>query len=235
MRKPIIIISVLIVILAAVFGGAISDRIFGYRVLDRYFPRSSSSIISEKKVVLNEESVVIDVVNNVSPSVVTISAIAPAQRSLEFSPFFGFNLHNQTPQQQDIGTGFIVDKDGLIVTNKHVVSDNLTYKVITKDNKEYDVKKIYRDPANDLAVLKIDASGLTPVELGDSGNLQVGQFVVAIGTALGEFRNTVTTGVISGLGRGITAGNPYEGYVERLDNIIQTDAAINPGNSAALC
>jgi len=72
---------------------------------------------------------------------------------------------------------------------------------------------------------------LKPVELGDSSKLQVGQFVIAIGTALGEFRNTVTTGVISGLGRGINAGSEFRGFVEELDNVIQTDAAINPGNS----
>jgi len=82
-----------------------------------------------------------------------------------------------------------------------------------------------------VILIKIDAQGLTPVELGVSDNLKVGQFVIAIGTALGEFRHTVTTGVISGLGRGITAGTSFEGYVERLDDVIQTDAAINPGNS----
>jgi len=120
----------------------------------------------------------------------------------------------------------------MIVTNKHVVADTQAkYRVITKDDKTYQVEKIYRDPVNDLAILKINASGLKPVEMGDSSKLKVGQFVIAIGTALGEFRNTVTTGVISGLGRGITAGSPFEGYVERLDNVIQTDAAINPGNS----
>ena len=138
---------------------------------------------------------------------------------------------------QDIGSGFVVSKDGLIVTNKHVVADtSLTYKVATSDGKTFDVKEISRDPNNDIAIIKIDpttGSGqvLKPVELGDSSNLQVGQFVIAIGTALGEFRNTVTTGVVSGLGRGISAGDQFQGYVERLDNVIQTDAAINPGNS----
>jgi S1-C subfamily serine protease len=82
-----------------------------------------------------------------------------------------------------------------------------------------------------LAILKIDANSLKPVEFGDSSKIDVGQLAIAIGTALGEFRNTVTVGVISGIGRGITAGNPFEGYVERLDDVIQTDAAINPGNS----
>ncbi|HSX40650.1 MAG TPA: trypsin-like peptidase domain-containing protein, partial [Candidatus Saccharimonadales bacterium] len=106
----------------------------------------------------------------------------------------------------------------------------------TSDEKTYTVQKIYRDPLNDIAILKIDPAEnagktLQPVAMGDSSHLQVGQFVIAIGTALGEFRNTVTTGVISGLGRGITAGDEFAGFAERLDNVIQTDAAINPGNS----
>lgn len=122
----------------------------------------------------------------------------------------------------------------MIVTNKHVVSDTeANYKVITKDNKELTVEKIYRDPAIDLAIIKVNPSGvdLKPIELGDSTKLKVGQFVIAIGTALGEFRNTVTTGVISGLGRGIVAGDIFGGSSEKLEDVIQTDAAINPGNS----
>lgn len=184
-------------------------------------------------VLLREESVVIDVAEEVSPSVVTVAIKTPEQQVLEFDPFGGgFRQRTQGGVEQDIGSGFIVSADGLIVTNKHVVSNTGgSYKVVTQDDKEYEVKEISRDPANDIAVLKIDAEGLTPVELGDSSVLKVGQFAMAIGTALGEFRHTVTTGVISGLGRGITAGSVYEGYVERLDNVIQTDAAINPGNS----
>ena len=194
-------------------------------------------IIENKQIqterVVNEESVVIDVVDKVSLSVVTVSAQTPKRRILQFNPFGGgLTPGQQGGEPQDIGTGFIVSEDGLIVTNKHVVSlSGATYKVITKDNKEYDVKQINKDRVNDIAILKIDATGLKPVELGDSTNLKVGQFVVAIGTALGEFRNTVTTGVISGLGRGINAGSVFEGSVERLDDVIQTDAAINPGNS----
>lgn len=186
----------------------------------------------ETQRIVEEESAVIDVVEKVSPSVVTVSVNRPTRSILEIGPFGLTPREQKGDNQRDIGTGFIVSAGGLIVTNKHVVSlPDATYKVITKDNKEYDVKEINRDPANDIAILKIDASGLTPVELGDSANLKVGQFVVAIGTALGEFRNTVTTGVISGLGRGINAGSVFEGFVERLDNVIQTDAAINPGNS----
>ena len=238
-KKIFVGIAIGIVVIVSLLGGAISDRLFGYRLLDRFFPRLGSNFpqtISQK--VLTEESVVIDVVDKVGPSVVTINIEKEQQTSplnIEFGPF-GFSFP-QTPQQpqkveQNIGTGFIIGSDGLIATNKHVVSDTqATYKVITKDDKTYEVQKIFRDPANDLAILKIEANGLKPVEMGDSDKLKVGQFVIAIGTALGEFKNTVTTGVISGLGRGITAGSVFEGYAERLDNVIQTDAAINPGNS----
>ena len=222
-------------LLIAATGGAIVDRLIGIKSLDPLFPRESKTSLEQK--VVNEERVVTDVAEKGSPSAVTVSIQTPQRRVLEFNPFGGFRSSIQGGTPQDIGTGFIVSGDGLIVTNKHVVSvEGATYKVITQDGKEYEAKSISRDPANDIAVVKIDPStgsgqALTPVELGDSGNLKVGQFVVAIGTALGEFRHTVTTGVISGLGRGITAGNPLEGFVEKLDDIIQTDAAINPGNS----
>lgn len=229
-RKTFLTIGIIFFFLAALLGGAISDRIFGLRPLDKFFPRKGN--ITQINKLLTEESVVIDVAENVSPSVVTVSMQTPPQRILQFNPFSGFTSRIQGGTPQDIGSGFIVSKDGLVVTNKHVVSDiTAKYKIITKDDKEYEVKTISRDPANDIAILKIEAVDLKPVELGDSTNLKVGQFVIAIGTALGEFRHTVTTGVISGLGRGITAGSPYEGYAEKLDDIIQTDAAINPGNS----
>ena len=185
--------------------------------------------------IVSEESVTIDVVKKVGPSVVTVVEEGQPQ---SLSPFSIFGLPSQTqPQAQSIGSGFIVSSDGYIVTSKHVVADTgVSYQVITADDKKYTVQQISRDPLNDIAILKINPSenageNLKAVTLGDSSKLQVGQFVVAIGTALGEFRNTVTTGVISGLGRGITAGDQFQGLVERLDNVIQTDAAINPGNS----
>ena len=228
-------LSLSLIILVSALGGALADRLFEIKPLDYFTKRSEigfrvGSTLEQR--VLTEESVVTDVVNKVSPSVVTVSIETQRRRILEFSPFGGFRSRIEGGQPQDIGTGFVVSADGLVVTNKHVVANSeANYKVITSDNKEYEVKKISRDPSNDLAVLKIDAVGLKPVELGDSNNLKVGQFVIAIGTALGEFRSTVTTGVISGLGRGIIAGSAFEGFVERLDDVIQTDAAINPGNS----
>jgi len=205
-------------------------------------PSSGSEVVtpSEKVKVVQEESVITDAVDKVSPSVVTISMVRTRSLGQIFNtdPFNPFNVF-VTPQQpqtqnttQDIGTGFVISQDGIIITNKHVVSDTESkYKIVMKDNKTYDAAKIYRDPSSDLAIIKIDANNLTPVTLGDSSKLKVGQMAIAIGTALGEFRNTVTVGVISGLGRGITAGSPIEGSTEQLDNVIQTDAAINPGNS----
>jgi serine protease Do len=228
-KKFLLGVAIGIVILAAITGGAVADRLFGFRPLDKFIPNRAVDI-SQK--ILKEDSVVIDVVKKVSPSVVTVQVQTQARRVLQFNPFGGFSQRIEGGSPQDIGSGFVVSADGLIITNKHVVADTEAgYKVITSDNKEYDVVQISKDPSNDIAVIKIDAKDLKPVEFGDSKELQVGQFVIAIGTALGEFRNTVTTGVVSGLGRGITAGNPYEGYIEQLDNVIQTDAAINPGNS----
>lgn len=194
---------------------------------------------NEKVRVVTEESITVDTVKKTAPSVVTVAEIV-SESSDRNSFFFGIpndSDQEEPPQPQDIGSGFLIGSDGLIVTNKHVVSDTQgKFQIITNNEKKYDVLKIYRDPLNDIALLQIDPkqnSGdtLSPLELGDSSALQAGQYVIAIGTSLGQFRNSVTTGIISGLGRGITAGSPYEGSVERLDNIIQTDAAINPGNS----
>lgn len=241
MRKLILLVAVLLIILGL---ASVAQK---YSPLLRQYVNNSSTqnIGGEKVKIVTEESITIDIVKKSGPSVVTVSEQAAPQSSsnspFDFGPFFGFSYPGPQAQQpnepQSIGSGFIISKEGMIVTNKHVVSDTQgKYQIITSDDKKYDVKKIYRDPLNDVALLQIDPAQnpdkqLTPIILGDSSNLQVGQYVIAIGTALGEFRNTVTTGVISGLGRGISAGSPYEGSVERLDNVIQTDAAINPGNS----
>ena len=183
-----------------------------------------------------ENSVIISVVKKTLPGVVTIgvkSATPTPPQVNPFNPFSFFQIRpSQSTVEQNIASGFIVSPDGMIITNKHAVSDStVTYEVITSNDQKYAVTNIYRDPLNDIAVLKINANNLTPLPLGDSSNLVLGQMVIAIGTPLGEFRNTVTHGIISGLGRGIQAGSPFQGEVEQLNNIIQTDAAINPGNS----
>ncbi|MBI1863233.1 trypsin-like peptidase domain-containing protein [Candidatus Microgenomates bacterium] len=202
------------------------------------FPQLGSKT-SEKQTILSEESAVTHVVEKSLPSVVTVGINMTTRTRDTFSldpsnPFAPFRRTPGTQQEikQNIGSGFVATSDGLIITNKHVVSEtDATYTVLANDEKKYNVEKIYRDPLNDLAILKINATGLKPLPLGDSSKLKLGQIAIAIGTPLGEFTNSVTTGIVSGLGRGITAGSPYEGFVEKLDNIIQTDAAISPGNS----
>ncbi|MEI8232967.1 MAG: trypsin-like peptidase domain-containing protein [bacterium] len=218
-------------------SGAVSQKIWGLPLLKNLSGNVKTSEVFNQKVV-NEESVVTDVAEHVSPAVVTISynKKTPVMQQYFLDPFGMFGgqraTGETTSEQVDIGSGFIVDKSGLVVTNKHVVSSGTQadYKVILKDDSEHQVEKIWRDPVNDLAILKISGEEFDATEMGDSDNLKVGNFVVAIGTALGEFRHTVTTGVISGLGRGIIAGDGFTGS-EKLDNVIQTDAAINPGNS----
>ncbi|HMS23064.1 MAG TPA: trypsin-like peptidase domain-containing protein [Candidatus Levybacteria bacterium] len=207
-----------------------------------------SPIFSESKdidhgKVLQKEPSVTEVVRKVGPSVVTIGVIIPPSSSSSlndpFSLFFNSEIsqesQNESTKEDFIGSGFVLTREGLIATNKHVVSDDGAYYIVVDiKGKKYKVVKIYRDPANDFAILKTEKTptgGFKAAELGDSAKLEVGQFAIAIGTALGEFSNTVTTGVVSGLGRGITAGSVFQGFAERLDNVIQTDAAINPGNS----
>jgi len=185
-----------------------------------------------------------NITEELSDSVVTVS-IKKLDVKFGSADFYDpFNFFNFSPRynprfepeyeeiEKDIGTGFVVGTDKLVITNKHVVSDlEAEYKIVDKDDKEYEVTKIYRDPANGMAILQIKNLELESIELGDSDNLRVGDDVIAIGTALGEFRHTVTTGVVSGLGRGITTSDGFGRAVESLENIIQTDAAINPGNS----
>ncbi len=202
------------------------------------FRLPNTNIGIERRNIVYEESVIIDVVDKSLPSVVTVGiSTTRTESNLEINPFDPFGGFRRTPGEerkieQNIGSGFIVSKDGLIITNKHVVSKTEAgYTVLTNDKKEYKVEKIYRDPLNDLAILKINANNLKPLALGDSSKLKLGQMAIAIGTPLGEFQNTVTQGIISGVGRGITAGSPFEGFVEKLDNVIQTDAAISAGNS----
>ncbi len=146
----------------------------------------------------------------------------------EFTPGKG-----ATRTESKIGTGFIVDPSGLIVTNRHVVFEDTLYTVVTYDNKKFPVTKIIRDPVNDIAFVFIDPKNekLTPLPLGDSNTLKLGQTVIAIGTPLGEFPGSVTVGVVSGLHRTVSAGSWFMGEAKKYENVIQTDAAINPGNS----
>ena len=179
----------------------------------------SIPITKTEKIKLEESSSVIDAANKVSPAVVSITIKSQAT-----------NIFGQVVTQEGGGTGFIITSDGMIVTNKHVASDmNGAYTVFTSDGKEYAAKVLAQDPYYDLAVLKIEATGLPTAELGDSNDLKIGQWVEAIGNALGEFQNSVTVGVVSAFNRSITASDGVS--AESLEGLIQTDAAINSGNS----
>lgn len=179
----------------------------------------SIPVTKTEKIKLEESSAITDTVKKVSPAVVSIAITE------NVTDMFG-----RSYEETGGGTGFIITSDGLIITNKHVASDkNGKYSVFTSDGKDYDAKVLAQDPLDDLAVLKIEANGLPTVELGDSDDLEIGQWVVAIGNALGEFSNSVTAGVISAKERQITASGG--GVLENLEGLLQTDAAINSGNS----
>ena len=173
-----------------------------------------------------DESAVANVADKASKSVVSIIT------NIEESS----SLRTTTRQSAAAGTGIIVSKDGYIVTNKHVVSKASSIRVIASDGTRYDdVRVVGEDPLNDIAYLKLEVGNtvLTPLSLGDSATVRVGQSVVAIGNALGRYQNTVTSGIISGKGRPVTAstsGNSTQ-RTESLTDLIQTDAAVNSGNS----
>ena len=203
------------------------------------------------------EQAIINAARNVSPSVVSIviSKNLPVYEEQYINPFGGDNPFGdlmpgfdiQIPQYVQKGTkyqevgagsGFIVSADGLVLTNKHVVSDNKAdYTVLTNDGQKYSAKVLALDPVQDLAVIKIQLKDseqdkkFQPVILGDSSGIQIGQTAIAIGNALGQFSNTVSVGVVSGLERTISASDQLGSISETLEGIIQTDAAINAGNS----
>jgi len=130
------------------------------------------------------------------------------------------------------GSGFIVSADGVILTNKHVISDTqAAYTIVTTDGSRYPAEILARDPIDDIAILKIKATRLPIVRFGNSAQLELGEDVLAIGNSLGMFQNTVSSGIISGLSRTISAKTDAHSPMQELRGLIQTDAAINPGNS----
>ncbi len=180
---------------------------------------------------VKEDSSTITAVKKVSPSVVSVIFTKDVAITNPF--YFGFGADpSSVQQQQGGGTGFIITSDGLIATNKHVANvSGAKYSIITQDGKKYDAQVKSLDPINDFAILKIEANNLPTVEFGNSEDLEIGQRIIAIGNALGEFQNTVTAGVISGKERSITASDSSGSNGEGLYGLLQTDAAINEGNS----
>lgn len=171
------------------------------------------------------EKSLVDLVASVEDSIVTVVATSQVGDN--------YFLDDSSENSQNIGSGFVIRQDGLIVTNSHVVADeSLSYSVIIKnESSTVVVDKIYRDPTNDIAFLKINKSNLRPIKLADSDLLKKGQFAMAVGSPLGDLTGTVTTGIISGLNRDVTAGDSYSSSTKKFLGVIQTDAAINPGNS----
>ncbi|MCA9353516.1 trypsin-like peptidase domain-containing protein [Candidatus Nomurabacteria bacterium] len=192
-----------------------------------------------------QEALVIDVVDRSNPAVVSVVVTKEVSTSgtynlspfdLFFDDFFNFSLpddSNEEKEKKDVGggSGFFVSSDGLIVTNRHVVSDeDAEYSVVTIDGERHEARIVDIDPVIDIAILDVEGSGFPTLSFGDSDTLRLGQSVIAIGNALAEFQNSVSTGVVSGLSRSIVAGDGL-GASEVIDRVIQTDAAINPGNS----
>lgn len=253
--------GVFVLIIVSLVAGGLGGSGATYYLLtsktgQKLLHKTSAGQIISQQISLNEDSAIIDVVKQASPAVVSIII----SQDLSKIPGYGLDPYNQDPffnffgggsgqsqgqgqsqndqqpqpnvQEVGAGSGFLVSADGLILTNKHVVSDTTaSYTVITSDGKKYDAQVLARDPVNDLAIVKIKISGAPFLKMADSSTLQVGQRVIAIGNSLGQYQNTVTSGIISGVGRSISAGTDMGGNGEQLSNVIQTDAAINPGNS----
>ncbi len=246
---------ILLLVSALLFGFAggklatVSEKIHLANLGRQTVEPTSEDIQEAKENAVAEDQAVIDVVEKSTRGVVSIviTKDVPQLKRGGFGGFpfffspFGIDDLEQSPQgstddstkrQVGSGSGFIVSAEGLVVTNKHVVSDTTAeYTIITNDGKEYGATVLARDPNNDIALLKIEGTDFPALPLGDSDTLKVGQTAIAIGNPLGEFANSVSRGIVSGLQRDVTAGSQFLGDVEKLTNIIQTDAAINPGNS----
>ena len=205
--------------LLALVGGVVAGALSGLAVVNLALPTAvpgtpapGGTVVSNVRI--DESSAVIDAVDRVAPAVVVI-------RSTSSGPLGGTGT----------GSGFIFDPNGWILTNKHVVAGAEQIQVELQDSRTFVARLVGVDTLTDLAIIKINASGLPTAPIGSSGALELGQLAIAIGNPLGTYQYTVTTGVVSGLGRQIEAGDASGGSAEQLNHLIQTDAAINPGNS----
>lgn len=190
----------------------------------------------------SQDQLLTAVVAKATPAVVSviISKDIPQVEIQYINPFADRDIGIRIPVYRQVGTkktnvgagtGFIIRSDGYIITNKHVVSDtNAEYVVLLSSGAMKTAQVFHRDEARDLAILKISGTGYPIINLGDSTKLKLGQTVAAIGNALGEYNNSVSVGIISGLSRTIQAQDG-QGNIETLSGVIQTDAAINKGNS----
>lgn len=195
--------------------------------------QKNAKIIIADNLSLDDQEATIRAIKKVMPAVVNI-IVYDQQETIIVDLGTGERKTKKEKAQKGSGTGFLISADGLILTNKHVVNagkeGTAEYKIILNSGKKYYAQLIGKDPINDLAVLKIFDKNLPFVELGDSDKLELGATVIAIGNALGRYQNSVTKGIVSGLGRSLAASD-QSGNVQALDNAIQTDAEINLGNS----
>lgn len=244
-------------VVVALIAGVVGAGLAGRGVVPALAPGTSSTAPAGEitNSALAYEEVVINTVKQSTPAVVSIIITKDVpiveqyfeENSLPGSPFNDFfgsdpfspfsfpvpRYRERGTEKREIGggSGFLISADGMIVTNRHVVSAaDVEYTVFTNEGTKYEATVIARDPVNDIAILKIDGHELPFLTFGDSDAVQVGQSAIAIGNALSEFRNTVSRGVVSGLSRSIVASGATGGP-EQLEEVIQTDAAINPGNS----
>lgn len=191
-------------------------------------PRSAAPVATQgvaaqtdtaQAVSLTQSQAIVRVAEAVKPSVVTITTTGTS------------NVGPYTVPSSGAGSGIIVSADGLILTNNHVIAGSQSVTVTFSDNRQLTATVVKTDPTHDLALVKVTATGLTPVVLGDSSAIQVGQLAIAVGSPLGTFTDSVTQGIVSGVNRSITVGDRASNVSENLTGLIQTDAAINPGNS----
>ncbi|MFH1509803.1 MAG: trypsin-like peptidase domain-containing protein [Candidatus Nealsonbacteria bacterium] len=190
---------------------------------------------------MKEQSPVVKIAKDACPAVISIimSKDLPKIEGFYLVPFQGKNI--MMPRTSDKkkertkvggGSGFFVSKNGYVVTSCHVVSDaEADYTIVFEPEKKFKAKVISRNPIHDIAILKVDEGDMPYLELGNSDDIQLGESVITIGNSLGEFNDTVSTGVVSGLSRFITAFAGIGQESAMLKGLIQTDAAINPGNS----
>jgi serine protease Do len=218
-HRRIIMTIVVALLLFSGLGAYVGYRLSGFANQQASLAQHQSVANDGNKIVTPQEASISGVVDKVAPSVVSI--VTQTQGS----------MLRGTSVESGAGTGIIVSQNGYIMTNKHVVEGADTVSVVLTDGTSYDnVHVVGADPLNDIAFLKIDnVSNLHAAELGDSSSLRIGQSVVAIGNSLGQYQNTVTSGIVSGVGRPVSAQSGSA--VESLNDLIQTDAAINPGNS----
>ena len=225
MRRTAIILAIVFLVFASAALGAFVGGTYIYTRLNAVqetpLPIQQSTDIAQpgNQIALASTDIstlITEMVEKVEPSVVKVVGVIPGQQT-----FFGMS-----DDQQVSGSGFIVTGDGYIITNNHVVESVNQIYVILSDGTTIPAEIVSTDVFADLAVLKVEGQMPGVATLGDSDILKPGESVIAIGSPLGDFRNSVTVGVISATGRMLDTGNGYE-----MENLIQTDAAINSGNS----